>query len=838
MTPPAKFPDRHFPILGPVLFLAAWVSSLAAAATPAPVYTMAAPARWVEVTEASFPEQAPVDQIVDGIHRIRIERQCDPATESIYHHEVHRIVSETGIQSGSDLRLTFDPSYEKVTLHRLRVRRGAAWEDRLENTPINVIQREEDLDYHLLDGRLMLVIHLEDIRVGDAVEWSWTVTGTNPGMAGCFFDSFNAVGNHPVHELRLRVLVPATRDIRYKLHEGAPAPVVKKTRDGQEWLWNWQMTPSWHEESSLPSWYNSKPWIDLGEHPDWAATVKWALPLYTVPTPSSPSWNALVENCRSQATPEQQVLRALRFVQDEIRYLGIEMGAGSHRPNPPALVLKRRFGDCKDKSLLLISLLRALGHQAWPAFVNTDSRHSIESWLPSPYDFDHVVVALEWEGGLLFLDPTRSLQRGPLKQIYIEDYGRTLLVRPGETGLVDLHPQPGSLPRMEVTETYLCPSLDGETTLQVHTIHRGASAEEARSDLAGSSLQNIQEDYLEYYANAHPLIRTAAPVSWKDDPATNTVESTESYVIGGLWKKTGTGSYEADFYPQYIRDVLEKPGQAVRQGPFAVTHPTDVTQETRIELWEPWNIRPGSRTLNSPVFQYTYSSSVENGGQTIVFRDHYRTKKDHATPAEAAEYLKAVENVLRDLGHTLEYNTSLDPLSGAAGSRGLLAVCLLLAGLASAGWALAVRRSPTTGVPPPLPGHPPDGTPWRLLRVPLFMAALTGIAGLVLHPIWAQPSPNGYTQADFFRMILLAAPVWPLWAMLRRQSRGLAGTLLAWTGWGILALAVLFPCGLPDSKGQLPVLVLQAAALAWCGFNLAHALFRSRRRGTVRPCQP
>jgi len=790
---------------------------------------MAAPARWVEVTEVSFPGQTPLDQIVDGIHRIRIERQCDPASESVYHNEVHRIVSETGIQSGSDLRLTFDPSYEKVTLHRLRVRRGGAWEDRLEHTPINIIQREEDLDYHLLDGRLMLVIHLEDIRVDDAVEWSWTVTGTNPGMSGCFFDSFVGTGNHPVHDLRLRVRVPAIRDIRYKLHGGAPSPVVKKTPDGQEWLWRWQATPSWHEEASLPSWYNSKPWIELGEHPDWAATVKWALPLYAANPGSSPSWNALVENCRSQANPEQQVLRALRFVQDEIRYLGIEMGAGSHRPNPPALVLKRRFGDCKDKSLLLICLLRALGHQAWPAFVNTDSRHSIESWLPSPYDFDHVVVALEWEGGLLFLDPTRSLQRGPLKQIYIEDYGRALLVRPGETGLMEMHPQPASLPRMEVTETYHCPSVGGETTLEVHTVHRGASAEEARSDLAGSSLENIQKDYLEYYASAHPLIRSAAPITWKDDPGTNTVESTELYVISDLWKKTDTGSHQADFYPQYIRDVLEKPGQAVRQGPFAVTHPTDVVQETRVELWEPWSIRTASRIRNSPVFHYEHTLSLDNGGRTVVFRDHYRTKKDHASSAEIAEYLKAVDGVLRDLGHTLEYNAAPETASGSAGNKGLLVACLILAGLASSGWAMAVRRTRVAGVPPPLPPQAGDGNPWRPLRIPLFLAATIGTVSLIIHPIWWVAAPSWHTEADFFRVILLVAPVWPMAIMLRMKNPYLARTLMGWAGLGIFALAGLFPFRLLDTNGQWPVLLAHMAVLAAGGIILGRCFLRSRK---------
>lgn len=761
-----------------------WIGSsplLTAANAPEPTYQRANPAPWVEVTEATFPEKAPLNQIVDGVHRIRTERQCDPASESVYHHRVHRIVSESGIQSGSDLRLTFDPIYEKITLHRLRVQRDGHWDDRLGNTPIQVIQREEDLDYHLLDGRLMLVIHLEDIRIGDAVEWSWTVTGTNPTMQGRFFDSFVGAGNQPIYDLRLRVRVPTGRDIRFKLHQSAPAPTVKKSTGGEDWLWVWRENPPWHPEPSQPAWHNEKPWVDLSEHPDWAATVQWALPLYAFPSPESPAWTTLLNTCRSAGNAEQQILHALRFVQDEIRYLGIEMGAGSHRPNPPDLVLKRRFGDCKDKTVLLITLLRQLGHRAWPALVNTESRQSLETWLPSPYNFDHVVVALEWEGRLLFLDPTRNLQRGPLPQIYITDYARALLVREGESSLVPLHPTESSLPRTEITETFHCPGPDQETTLTIRTVHHGASAEEARGDLAGSSLENLQRNYLEFYAHSHPLIRVAAPLVWKDDPETNTVESVESYTIGELWKSSGPGSHEAEFYPQYIRDLVDKPKQAVRRGPFAIDHPTHVSQETRIHLWDEWTIHSQPLVIDSAGFYYQRTAGVEANGKTVVFRDVFRTKKDHVLPIEVADYLKACNELLDELGHTLEHQTPGQSPSKANSKQKLLACVLFMAVLATAGWGVAARLSRASTIPPPLPSN---RRKWGPRKLGFFYAGailILSLFGLAIHPAWDGNSLPSVALFDFLRQLsLVTAPI-PLAILAQRRHPAHFPIAMAWT---------------------------------------------------------
>ena len=52
------------------------------------------------------------------------------------------------------------------------------------------------------------------------------------------------------------------------------------------------------------------------------------------------------------------------WVQQNIRYIAFEAGILGHRPDTPAEVLRKRYGDCKGMSLLLRTLLKAQGFDA------------------------------------------------------------------------------------------------------------------------------------------------------------------------------------------------------------------------------------------------------------------------------------------------------------------------------------------------------------------------------------------------------------------------------------------------------------------------------------------
>src|SRR5208282_5268181 len=98
--------------------------------------------------------------------------------------------------------------------------------------------------------------------------------------------------------------------------------------------------------------------------------------LFQITSPFSPDLSRKIVEWKRIPGREQQILTVLQFVQDEVRYFAIEIGASSEKPADPSAVFSRRFGDCKDKSLLFVTILRALGIEAYPVLVNAASERA------------------------------------------------------------------------------------------------------------------------------------------------------------------------------------------------------------------------------------------------------------------------------------------------------------------------------------------------------------------------------------------------------------------------------------------------------------------------------
>ena len=105
--------------------------------------------------------------------------------------------------------------------------------------------------------------------------------------------------------------------------------------------------------------------------------------------------------------------------------------------------LARRWGDCKDKSFLLIDLLREVGIEAWPVLILSEEEDRVDREFPSPYQFNHVIVAVAADdlglaaadpvaGGYLFMDPTLPL--GALSWLHPATQDQEALVVRGGRG--------------------------------------------------------------------------------------------------------------------------------------------------------------------------------------------------------------------------------------------------------------------------------------------------------------------------------------------------------------------------------------------------------------------
>ncbi len=67
----------------------------------------------------------------------------------------------------------------------------------------------------------------------------------------------------------------------------------------------------------------------------------------------------------------EQARALYNWVATQIRYVGIYLGDGGIVPNYADDTLRNRYGDCKDKSTLLVALLAAKGIEAESAMVNS-----------------------------------------------------------------------------------------------------------------------------------------------------------------------------------------------------------------------------------------------------------------------------------------------------------------------------------------------------------------------------------------------------------------------------------------------------------------------------------
>lgn len=104
------------------------------------------------------------------------------------------------------------------------------------------------------------------------------------------------------------------------------------------------------------------------------------------------------------ATGPDKIKAVFLDVTENIRNVNLSLGLGGYEPNDASLVLSNKYADTRDKAVLLVSMLRAAGVDAYPAAVR-QTRGRFETTVPTLRQFNRLLVAVPSGGGYDFLDP-------------------------------------------------------------------------------------------------------------------------------------------------------------------------------------------------------------------------------------------------------------------------------------------------------------------------------------------------------------------------------------------------------------------------------------------------
>lgn len=742
-------------------------------------YQVQPPPAWVVPVERGAPSDALRSQVSGGVYYLLSDAQERAAPDRVrYHRIASQAVTAEGVQAIANISILFEPSYQTLVLHSIDVIRDGRVIPKLGSATVRMLQRETELERRIYDGSKTATIFLDDVRVGDIVDYAYSVRGWNPVFDGKVFGRLGLQFNVPVARIHARIAVPTGSPVAIVSHGTSLKPVVEDTAGVHSQTWERTDVPAQVVEADEPGWYDPLPAVQWSAYRDWNDVARWAVPLYAVPASTSAALQAEVDRiAKAESTAEGRLLSALRFVQGEIRYLGIAMGVGSHAPTAPDLVLERRFGDCKDKTLLLLTLLDRLGVDARAALVSTDLRRGLESRQPGPGQFNHVLVQARIGDAHYWLDPTRSAQNADMKNLAQADFDLALVVEPHAQGFTSMKAE-SATPVRQVQLTYDARAgLDKPVAFTVVTSATGERADALRSSLASSNAEALQKSYLNFYASTYPGITVAAPMAVQDDERANRITVTENYSIVdfAVWSDTERRFTASVSTPDMLQ-VLRVPAAAARTAPLGTAHPVDLTVTTEVHLPEEWPIKAETVTVEDPAF--LYERSVEPGSQRFSITERYRSRRDEVPAAEAVRYASNIARARESTFYQLHW---ADPDRVTA--DGLLdRVNWLLAAIAAMTlgflvW-LAIRA---WHVDPPAPGPASASAPsgfggWLLL--PTLGVLFSPFA--MMHALYT--SSSAWSARSWVALTTYGADAYhPLWApALLFELVAMLGLLVFW----------------------------------------------------------
>lgn len=574
------------------------------------------------------------DPVVLRLNEVQARTAPVPA---VMRNRVIQVNERSSLARIGQFSITYLPKHQKLSVHKVAILRDTQVLDRTATVNIRMLDREQGLEQGVYGGSRTAQMLMEDVRVGDALWVVYTIEGENPVFGQTWSGEFGIDADEPVELARLSVMHPKDKPLYWRqlgdFRTEAVKPVI--TTVGQQELLRFEVRgiDAVELEPSISPDYFPVRVIQFSQYADWRGVAAWANGLFPSAAKSA-ELEKLVATFRKEATPEAQASAALQWVQDEVRYFSVSIGENSHRPLAPEAVLKRRFGDCKDKSYLLTSILNQLGIAARPVLVNSQARKVPEKILPAPTWFDHAIVRLELDGKAYFVDPTRSSERGPIsKRPVVLPGGAGLIVEAGSTRLEPLPAERFDLPSLDIAEKIAVPALDGAGVLESSLSYRSRAANWARQHYAGMSEREIRNELLASMEKQYPGVTLKGKPRMIDNEAENAYQVLAQYQLPKPINKKD-GVYAIEYDTKILSGTLHIPGKVTRNFPLALA---PSYQRYRLQIDWPAEVRTAGVSNTEEIDDAHFNMHEEYtmlGNRSELLID-YTVKSSEVAAAEA-----------------------------------------------------------------------------------------------------------------------------------------------------------------------------------------------------------
>jgi transglutaminase-like putative cysteine protease/tetratricopeptide (TPR) repeat protein len=485
------------------VFLTASLLSAGLGITCAQTPPLPASATTAKPTPLATPTDYPGESFVFD-HLTRVYNFAADGTGSREFTGVIEIRNQAGVKAFSILPFDFASSAEHVEIDYVRVHHADGSIVTTSASDAQELPAEVTREAPFYSDLKQEQIPVRSLQPGDLLEYKVRIVRTKPEAPGHFWgnESFflpssgivirsEVVELHVPKDAYIQVWSPnykpavsdAPTERVYHWQSAQLAPTAGKDKNVLLKLDN-NPTLGTNDEPLLPqiAWTNFHSWQEVGA---------WYHSLEGSRTEPNDDIRAKVATLiAGKSTPDEKARAVYAYVSSQIRYIGVAFGIGRVQPHEAGDVLSNQYGDCKDKSTLLIAMLSAAGVNADAVLIGAGI--TFNSAVPSPASFNHAITLAHIDGQPVWLDSTAEVS--PFRLLNFVIRGKQALVIPS-TGDAQVETTPLDPPFPASTKFEAVGTLDDT----------GTSHSQIVMDLRGDN----EVDYRQ-------AVRSVSPAQWDD----------------------------------------------------------------------------------------------------------------------------------------------------------------------------------------------------------------------------------------------------------------------------------------------------------------------------------
>ena len=223
------------------------------------------------------------------------------------------------------------------------------------------------------------------IEDGCIVEYAYEIHNIKPLLGVDYSTIFLCRNLYPMEEDIMEIVLPADQKLFYKSFNTGLIPQIITDGSKKRYIFTSLRQKAIIPEPRMPSLMDREtfPQIWIWTLTDWKPIAQWYSQLVREQMKADPALETFTRQLiADKKTKEEKISAIFNFVSQNVRYIAVLLGPHTHKPHAAADVFKKRYGDCKDKTVLLLAMLKIAGIEGLPALVPAqreyfDDKHAV-----------------------------------------------------------------------------------------------------------------------------------------------------------------------------------------------------------------------------------------------------------------------------------------------------------------------------------------------------------------------------------------------------------------------------------------------------------------------------